>query len=240
MLERVRKALGRGPNGPLGTPHRGFLVPLGPVMPPIAPGEALARFESEWQKVAGETHRAATMEELEKLLQGILAPSRTPSVVLSRNPLLARLRIAERLRAWGKPVALWPLSSGAVGKNESASLGEFRAASFEAGVGITGVEFVLAESGTLVLSSRTEGSQLASLAPPVHVAIYRRSQVVASLDEVLDKIASSCRPGEPRPGRSVVFVTGPSRTADIEQILVRGVHGPREVHAVLVEDSCLL
>jgi L-lactate dehydrogenase complex protein LldG len=101
------------------------------------------------------------------------------------------------------------------------------------------VEFVLAESGTLVLASRTEGSQLASLAPPVHVALYQRSQVYASLEEILERLPVPRDPHEPLPGRSVVFITGPSRTADIEQILIRGVHGPREVHAILVEDSCL-
>jgi L-lactate dehydrogenase complex protein LldG len=127
-----------------------------------------------------------------------------------------------------------PLPREAAGQNEAAAQREFRSASFAASVGITGVEFVLAETGSLVLTSATEGSQLASLAPPVHVALYLRSQVVGSLDEVLAKLG-----GAAPAGRSIVFITGPSRTADIEQILVRGVHGPGQVHAILVEESCL-
>ena len=107
-------------------------------------------------------------------------------------------------------------------------------------MGITGVEFVLAESGSLVITSRTEGAQLGSLAPPTHIALYCRSQALASLEEVLERLPVPLDPAETVPGRSVVFVTGPSRTADIEQILIRGVHGPKEVHAILVEDSCLV
>src|SRR5208283_2950411 len=118
------------------------------------------------------------------------------------------------------------------------SLPDFNKASFAAGAGITGVDFVLAESGTLVLSSATEGVQVASLAVPIHIALYRRSQLVGSLDEVLAKLPISRSRNLPSPGRSVVFVTGTSRTADIEQVLIRGVHGPREVHAILVEDTC--
>jgi len=166
------------------------------------------------------------------------AGAQTKEVVLSRNPLLEQLRLPERLRALGQSVAGWrpsePLPREAPGQNEAAARHEFRSASFAAAVGITGVEFVLAETGSLVLTSRTEGSQLASLAPPVHVALYRRSQVVGSFDEILAKLG-----GAIDPGRSIVFITGPSRTADIEQILVRGVHGPGQVHAILVEEPCL-
>jgi L-lactate dehydrogenase complex protein LldG len=80
--------------------------------------------------------------------------------------------------------------------------------------------------------------QVASLAPPIHVALFRRHQIVGSLDEVLAKLPISSSPDHPSANRSVVFITGTSRTADIEQILIKGVHGPREVHAILVEDSC--
>ena len=99
------------------------------------------------------------------------------------------------------------------------------------------MDFVLAESGTLVLSSVTEGVQVASLAPPIHIALYRRNQLVGSLDEVLARVPISTSKECPTTGRSVVMVTGTSRTADIEQILIRGVHGPREAHAILVEDT---
>jgi L-lactate dehydrogenase complex protein LldG len=149
------------------------------------------------------------------------------------------LGLEEKLRALGKSVVMWTPASAVEAGSESAALREFATASFAATVGITGVDFALAETGTLVVTSHTEGSQLTSLAPPVHVALYRRSQLVSSLDEVLERLAVPRDPNLPLPGRSVVFITGTSRTADIEQILVCGVHGPREVHAVLVEDSCL-
>jgi len=90
-----------------------------------------------------------------------------------------------------------------------------------------------------VVTSLTEGAQLASLAPPVHVALYRRSQLVASLDEVLERLPGASDPDLALPGRSVVLITGTSRTADIEQILIHGVHGPGELHAILVEEECL-
>ena len=237
ILLRIRRALGR----PLDhTLTRAGALPssssLEGILPPIPSEEALPKFEAELTKVAGVAHRAGDHQTLEEVLKAILSRSHAKDVVLSRNPLLAELKIEALLRAWGKGVSVWP-DSGA-GEASDASLRAFAEASFAATVGITGVDFALAETGSLVVTSRTEGAQMASLAPPVHVALYRRSQLVGSLDEVLEKLQSPRAPERVGSGRSVVFITGTSRTADIEQILIRGVHGPGEVHAILVEDEC--
>ena len=233
MLDRVRKALGRPNTGPPVTPLPPF--DLTGVMPPLAPEGYLAKFEAEWEKVGGIAYRVEDMDKLKDVFQKILAQAETQAVALSRNPLLAELGIANRLTALQKSVTSWGDSQGSAGTN---SLPDFNKASFAAGAGITGVDFVLAESGTLVLSSATEGAQVASLAPAIHIALYRRSQLVGLLDEVLAKLPISSSPDRPTAGRSVVFITGTSRTADIEQILTRGVHGPRQAHAILLEDSC--
>ena len=245
MLERIRRALGRSKGSVPSAPSYASeeWPPAGqPIMPRIAAEELVAAFEAEWRKVGGLPYRASAPQELDEVIRAILRSCGATAAVLSRNPLLSRLRLADRLPAWGTSAAVWtapePPRAESIPRQsavDSPSTEQaFREQCFAATVGITGVDFVLAESGTLVLSSLTEGSQLASLAPPVHLAFYTRPQVFASLEEVLERLAPRLNSG-----RSVVFVTGTSRTADIEQILIRGVHGPREVHAVLVEESCL-
>ena len=228
--------------------------PLTGILPIIPPEELLPKFEAELTKVAGIAHRAANRQGLEEILRTILSHAKATSVVLSRNPLLAELNLEPLLRAWGQAISVWqtrgehkneervrPYRTSGGGDSPragDASLRAFVEASLAATVGITGVEFALAETGSLVVTSLTEGAQLASLAPPVHVALYRRSQLVASLDEVLERLPVASHPDLALPGRSVVFITGTSRTADIEQILIRGVHGPGELHAILVEEAC--
>jgi L-lactate dehydrogenase complex protein LldG len=209
------------------------------ILPTIPPEELLLKFEAELAKVAGIAHRATSRQEVEEILRTILFQANATNVVLSRNALLVELNLVTLLRAWGKGISVGPgFGAKDAPVAEDVSLKNFAKASFGATVGITGVDFALAETGSLVVTSATEGAQLASLAPPVHVALYRRSQLVASLDEVLERLSMTLAPEQGEPGRSVVFITGTSRTADIEQILIRGVHGPGEVHAILVEDAC--
>lgn len=234
MIQRIRKALGRKADNSFGIREIAENLPdsrLTDVMPLISKEELLPKFEAELTRVAGIPHRAADRAGLGEILLAILSSANAAKVVLSRNSVLAELNVESMLRAWGKDVSVWPSS-------EPASPRVFAQASFAATVGITGVEFALAETGSLVVTSVTEGAQIASLAPPVHVALYRRSQLIASLDELLERLPVPRDPGQLNLGRSVVFITGSSRTADIEQILIRGVHGPGEVHAVLVEDAC--
>ena len=107
---------------------------------------------------------------------------------------------------------------------------ELKAACAEAPVGITSAPYALAATGTLVMMSNDEEQRLVSLLPPAHIAVIPASCILVNLDELFVRV--------PLPAdvtSALVFVTGPSRTADIEQILVRGVHGPGEVHVVIVE-----
>ncbi|MEK7407872.1 MAG: lactate utilization protein, partial [Acidobacteriota bacterium] len=95
--------------------------------------------------------------------------------------------------------------------------------------GITSADYALADTGTLVLLSSSQEARMISLLPPVHVALVPRERLLTGLDELLTLL--------PQPSEqtsSMVLITGPSRTADIEQILVRGVHGPGEIHVVVV------
>ncbi len=230
MLARVRTALGRSNS-------LSNFKPLPPldlagVMPVLDTADYQSQFAAELEKVGGVFHRVNTLEEVTEVFRQILERAESPAVALSGNPLLKELGVATRLAALHKQVTSWESGAGAE------SLPAFNQAAFAAGAGITGVDFALAETGTLVLTSVTEKVQVASLAPPIHIALYRRSQLAGALDEVLARLPISTSQDRPSTGRSVVFVTGTSRTADIEQILVRGVHGPRAVHAILVEESC--
>ena len=240
MLQKIRRALGRqGEDKPRMPGDLAALPDLGAVLPPISPQTLIGTFEEELRKVGGCTYRATSRSEIARILQQILkigghsGPDRSEGIVLSRNPLLARLEIKEIIGSLGLHAWVWPGEAGLVLAAEDERA--YRERCFSADAGLTGVDFALAESGSLVLTSRTEGSQLSSLAPPIHIALYLHSQLVGSLEEVLAGLPLPGSTAGDADGRSVVFVTGTSRTADIEQILIRGVHGPREVHAILVD-----
>lgn len=99
-------------------------------------------------------------------------------------------------------------------------------------VGVSEVAYAVAETGTLVFASRADQPARTHLLPETHIAWVRASQVVHTMEDALDAIRHN-RGGLPR---VVNFVSGPSRTADIEQTIVLGAHGPYRVHVVLIED----
>ena len=91
---------------------------------------------------------------------------------------------------------------------------------------------LIAETGTAIVSTRLSGGRRAGLVDPVHVIEATESQLVPDLAAALRVVGP-----ELAASSGVTFVTGPSRTADIEQNLIRGVHGPGEVHVVFVPPS---
>ncbi len=104
----------------------------------------------------------------------------------------------------------------------------------QSGVGITGADYALAETGTLVVLPRKGLSRLVSLVPPVHIALVRAEDLLETLDDLflLRRLEYHQHDGEM--GSYLNFITGPSRTADIEMTIVEGVHGPKEVHMIIL------
>lgn len=98
------------------------------------------------------------------------------------------------------------------------------------GVGITGADAAFATTGTLALVTTTGQGRLPSLLPPVHIAILRRDRLYPRLEAWIADAGRSAF----IEANSVVFITGPSRTGDIEGQLILGVHGPGEVHVIVV------
>jgi L-lactate dehydrogenase complex protein LldG len=95
-------------------------------------------------------------------------------------------------------------------------------------VGLTGAQGGLADTGTLALVSGPGRGRLASLLPPVHIALLPTHRLYPALPAFL-----AAHPTAATAGSNLVFITGPSRTADIELTLSMGVHGPKEIHVVI-------
>jgi len=99
---------------------------------------------------------------------------------------------------------------------------------FESDLGITGAQLAIAETGTLVLESESERHRLTSLVPSAHVCILESKNIRQTLGEILEILQSRLNP-------AITFITGASRTSDIELTLAIGVHGPGELHVILID-----
>jgi L-lactate utilization protein LutC len=205
MLASVRFTLGRSPGQKPSEP------PPARIKIPGVPLDArIASFTAALEKLNGKVLRARSKEEARAYAEQILAGG---TAVASNSPVLAECGIA----------SLAGVRTGFAAKPE------LKAACAEVDLGITSADYALADTGSLVMISSHEEARLVSLLPPVHLAVVPVDRLLTGLDELLSIL--------PRPAErssSMVLITGPSRTADIEQILVRGVHGPGVVHVVLV------
>lgn len=108
----------------------------------------------------------------------------------------------------------------------------------EATVGISGANMAIAETGTIVLVTNEGNADLTTTLPPVHIALFGIDKLVASLDDAVAVLRMLPRSGTGQVMSSYVnWITGPSRSADIEQSLTIGVHGPKEMHCVILDNG---
>jgi L-lactate dehydrogenase complex protein LldG len=195
--------------------------------------ETLARFREEFERVGGDFHRVATVDDVPDVIAA-LARARDARSVVAWHPSALGVDLAAALAQRG--LACETMPSGPL--HDASDAAALRARVAVADLGLTGVELAVAETGTLVLRSGPGRPRSTSLLPPYHVAVLDRTALIESLAQLSIFLEAWHAPdaGSDR-GAVINLITGPSRTADIELTLTRGVHGPKEVHAVFVEQG---
>ncbi|KAB2834361.1 MAG: lactate utilization protein [Candidatus Dadabacteria bacterium] len=179
-------------------------------------GNVLEQLVKELYNVNTEVYRAGTGEEIRERVKEIVRLKGIGSFAAWESDYLSSLGLIGMLEGEG----LAHITSH--DKNDIAG----------AGMGITGADYAIADTGTLVLLTDGSKPRGVSLLPPVHLAIVRESDIVCNIDELFVILKQKLDAGEPVPS-CMTFITGPSRTADIELNLTLGVHGPKELHVII-------
>jgi L-lactate dehydrogenase complex protein LldG len=143
------------------------------------------------------------------------------------HPLVESLNLENRFKDISVPVFFTKFKS----HDEKALLRERIPHAF---IGVTSADFCIADSATLVLKARPGQARSVSLAPSIHIAVIRLEQIIADLNELYTLLKYDPRHQKEGLTRCMTFITGPSKTADIEAIMVHGVHGPREVYIYVI------
>lgn len=208
ILGRIRRRLGRG--GAVSPAEREALEtwlrrhPRGPLRP--LPADLISRFREQAEAASCTSDRIPGMAQVPQAVARYLESQALP-----------------------KSGCVWPKLAALEWKSAGLAL-EPRAAREGDSLGVTGAFCALAETGTLMLCSGPETPATVSLLPETHVAVVPASRIVAYMEDGWDlaRAELGLLP------RAVNFVSGPSRTADIEQTIVLGAHGPYRVHVVIV------
>ncbi len=172
-------------------------------------------------------HRATGTEDAVGYIESIVRDSGTANVVRSAQDVFDQVPVDSALTNLGAKVTV-------VLRDDETPREVLREEIRQSGVGITGADYALAGTGSLIILPRKGLSRLVSLVPPVHIALVRAQDLLETMDDLflLRRLEYHQRGGEM--GSYLNFITGPSRTADIEMTIVEGVHGPKEVHMVIL------
>ena len=148
------------------------------------------------------------------------------SVVAWAHPLVERLNLPVALSE--QKVTLFVPGLKAIADED------FRQHVIDAYIGITSADFCMADSATLVMRTRPGQARAVSILPSIHVAVIELDQVIADLKELYALLKWDPQERSEGLTNCMTFISGPSKTADIEATMVQGAHGPREVHVYVV------
>ncbi len=228
FLERVRKAVAEvnRPGDPkLPLPHTW-------VGRSKIDSDLVTAFCSALQRAGGISHAVESWSEVSPLLRRLIHESGGKNIVLSRGDWQQRLDLDWLFRHGPWKAWLTPLPCSDTGEWDSANDNDaLKRQLFAADVGITGADWLIAETGSVVLLSRPDQPRSVSLLPRVHIAIAESRRVLPDLYDLFNV----CSPADLT--ANLIIITGPSKTGDIELKLVTGVHGPEQIHVIVARET---
>jgi L-lactate dehydrogenase complex protein LldG len=211
ILGRIRRAQGRPGTEPtaaeMAQVREAIAHPAaGPLPARVGAPDAVLAFRGECDRVGTTHHEVHAMSEVPGAVAAWLEANELP----------------RRVAGWHEFAALdWSAAGIAF---------DDRPANPTDPTGLTGCFCAISETGTLLLLSAPDAPKVTALLPDSHVAVVRRSRLVRTMEQAFALL----RAERGQPPRATWFVSGPSRTADIEQTVVVGAHGPYRAHVIIV------
>ncbi len=187
----------------------------------------------EVEALTGKFFWVNSKKEARNCLESIMKEKGISMAVKWNHPLLDALEVDSLLESLEiKVLPIHPMTNDQKAKKKGL---QFRKEIEKAGIGLSAVDFVLADSGTIVVNACAGRERSTSLVPPIHVAFLKADQILPGLDELLPFLQKELKEKGDL-ASCLTFITGPSRTADIELTLILGVHGPKEIYLILLDD----
>jgi L-lactate dehydrogenase complex protein LldG len=158
------------------------------------------------------------------------------SIVVWQHPLIERLNLPDALAAESIPVHVTDIDDAhSEGLAQREQRDRMRQLVIDSYIGITSAEFCMAATASLVMRTRPGQARSVSLVPSIHIGVITLDQIIWDLKELYALL--SFDPDVSREGLTncMTFISGPSKTADVEATMVHGAHGPREVYVYVVE-----
>jgi L-lactate utilization protein LutC len=215
VLSKMRGAARTDMPAPVGaSPSAGRWEPL----------EVLARrFKEEAEAQGATVHRAADWGEAARILGGTASSEGIGTMaVCGEDPAVAGLDID----AWAQGARV-----GIVNVSVAGGRDDLRDMAFSVDAALTGADFAVAESGTVVMVSGALRPRILTVAAPVHIVLAPGAGLVPSCEDAFERVFASrgALPGQ------VCLITGPSSTSDIQAVQFRGMHGPAKLVVILVD-----
>lgn len=184
------------------------------------------------ERTAGEAgwhvFRASNSDQISSYIVSLVKKLEADTVLRSDHDVFSHVDIEPELSSIGTKLITMTINSS---DDPDVRRSYLRQIATDAEIAVTGVDYGIAETGSCVLLASEHVSRLVALLPPVHVAIVMKSQVIERLEDLFTLRREAFLDG--KLGSYMNIISGPSRSADIEQTIVTGVHGPGEVHMVL-------